>query len=534
MSAVQVNFDQLPQQNFAQFEAFIIGAQPGIYYLQSKVNPSAQLQFNNSTLPERYIAGGLASWDGIIINFGLCDWVTSFGAPNNDLPSDSQINTYLLGIFVPGPAVTAMTVNIYNSDGTITATQRTVSLNNNELDFETSPSGIFGVNYTGGSPSGINQVGFAVDPNNYLGSGLSGAGAWETQSALTTASTFTAGVGDILNQGLENAAVGCTSTHTSTFPHQISQNYFQAFTDHLEITSSFVSNATTIAISPTEITILPTLPNDNTQTNLLTQNSSTGQLTYRTASSFPNGTNIYYQSADSARPGNNIVTGIGSASEGAIILCSDSPSTIELSAPTVKVLANTSFTISTLPSSTAPDVLYYNNVSGALSYGLPYFSTLGFFTTSVIVPVSTTQNNIGSISFPLGTAAAVGQKFRYELNAGSSGTGAVQNLVFYPSTGGTALTSALNIPVSPVSGGIFINIVVQSTITAINVPVVGQTTFFIMCQASWYNFTNGTSGNVIAIGNGSILNTNVTSMAIDITTPSSATFTMYTGKLYLA
>lgn len=92
-----------PTQNFAQFDPFVVTAIPGFYILTSKVNPGNQLQFINTTLPQRFVSGGLAEWEEIIINFGLCDWITSFGAADNSLPSPSQINTYLTSIFVAGP-----------------------------------------------------------------------------------------------------------------------------------------------------------------------------------------------------------------------------------------------------------------------------------------------------------------------------------------------------------------------------------------------------------------------------------------------
>lgn len=102
----------LPVQNFAQYEHYTIFGFPGVYVFQSINYPEQELQFDNTTLPQRFASGGQAEWNGIIVNFGLCDWVTSFGAPNNNLPSDQQIDIYLQTLFIPGPG---------QSMGTLTA-----------------------------------------------------------------------------------------------------------------------------------------------------------------------------------------------------------------------------------------------------------------------------------------------------------------------------------------------------------------------------------------------------------------------------
>lgn len=92
-----------PIQNFTQYEPFVITGEVEVYVFKSKSNPSSRLQFDNTTLPQRYAGSGLALWNGITINFGYCDWVTSFGAPDNTLPDDTQINTYLRSLFIAGP-----------------------------------------------------------------------------------------------------------------------------------------------------------------------------------------------------------------------------------------------------------------------------------------------------------------------------------------------------------------------------------------------------------------------------------------------
>lgn len=106
-----------PTQNFAQYEKFTIGGIPGFYTLQSQVNPANQLQFQNDTLPERFIPGGVVEWNNIIIDLGYCDWITSFGAPNNNLPTVSQINTYILSKYIPGPGMSGGIISVLPSAG---------------------------------------------------------------------------------------------------------------------------------------------------------------------------------------------------------------------------------------------------------------------------------------------------------------------------------------------------------------------------------------------------------------------------------
>jgi len=101
--------------------------------------------------------------------------------------------------------------------------------------------------------------------------------------------------------------------------------------------------------------------------NLLYYDNVTGIISYDTVA---NNTNILYQVADTSIHGpGNIITNIGSGTEGAVILCSDSPSTIELFAPNINFLGNSTFTISTLNNVVTSNALYYNNVTGAVTYG---------------------------------------------------------------------------------------------------------------------------------------------------------------------
>ena len=102
--------------------------------------------------------------------------------------------------------------------------------------------------------------------------------------------------------------------------------------------------------------------------NLLYYDNVTGIISYDTVA---NNTNILYQVADTSIHGpGNIITNIGSGTEGAVILCSDSPSTIELFAPNINFLGNSTFTISTLTNNVTTNQLYYNNVTGAVTYGV--------------------------------------------------------------------------------------------------------------------------------------------------------------------
>jgi collagen type VII alpha len=180
--------------------------------------------------------------------------------------------------------------NIYNSDGTITDNTRTVSINDNILDFETSGAGltgIFGINYPGSAESG--QYGFGVDDTgNFLGSSNSGVGMY--YNPVTIGSTiFVNGVNDYYNQG--NPQVILAAHNSSGPPHPIvSDNYIQVFTDSISLTSTSGFNSNNLNISPTNFNITPTLPNDDTQTNILVQDPSSGNILYRSVASLPAGT----------------------------------------------------------------------------------------------------------------------------------------------------------------------------------------------------------------------------------------------------
>jgi len=91
----------LPLKNFALYEPFVITGEPGIFVLTDKTSSRSVIQFKNLYFPEVYTPGGLSQWMDKLVNFNLCDWATSFGAPNNNLPTPTQINAYLLSIYIP-------------------------------------------------------------------------------------------------------------------------------------------------------------------------------------------------------------------------------------------------------------------------------------------------------------------------------------------------------------------------------------------------------------------------------------------------
>jgi hypothetical protein len=92
-----------PQANFLLFEPFIVKGFPGYYLLESKVIPSNQYQYPNITLPEKYSGKGLSTWQNTTVNWSNCDFVTSFGAANNNLPTPTQIDTYLQSLYLAAP-----------------------------------------------------------------------------------------------------------------------------------------------------------------------------------------------------------------------------------------------------------------------------------------------------------------------------------------------------------------------------------------------------------------------------------------------
>lgn len=92
-----------PQANFLLFEPYIITGFPGYYLFTSKVDSTNQYQFSNTTLPDKYTVRGIAVWNSTTVNFSICDWVTSFGAANNNLPTPTQIDTYLQSLYHAAP-----------------------------------------------------------------------------------------------------------------------------------------------------------------------------------------------------------------------------------------------------------------------------------------------------------------------------------------------------------------------------------------------------------------------------------------------
>lgn len=92
-----------PQANFLIYEPFTVVGFPGYYLLQSKLESTNQYQFENYSLPDKYCGRGLSTWQGTTVNWSNCDFVTSFGAPNNNLPSPTQIDTYLISLYQPAP-----------------------------------------------------------------------------------------------------------------------------------------------------------------------------------------------------------------------------------------------------------------------------------------------------------------------------------------------------------------------------------------------------------------------------------------------
>ncbi len=91
-------------RNFAVRHSFVVESEPGIYIIQDTEQVGNRHQFSNETYPERYSGTGFGIWDNIVINWGLCDFVTSFGAANNNLPTSTQLNTWIRALFIAGPS----------------------------------------------------------------------------------------------------------------------------------------------------------------------------------------------------------------------------------------------------------------------------------------------------------------------------------------------------------------------------------------------------------------------------------------------
>lgn len=95
-------------RNFAVRHSFVVESEPGIYIIQDTEQVGNRHQFSNETYPERYSGTGFGIWDNIVINWGLCDFVTSFGALNNHLPTSTQLNTWIRTLFIAGPSQSSM------------------------------------------------------------------------------------------------------------------------------------------------------------------------------------------------------------------------------------------------------------------------------------------------------------------------------------------------------------------------------------------------------------------------------------------
>jgi len=88
---------------FCMFEPYVITGEAGTFVITSSLNPHSQIQIPNTNFPSQFGSGGIAHWDYIMFNLNLCDWVTSFGALNNNLPTPPVINAYLRSIYVALP-----------------------------------------------------------------------------------------------------------------------------------------------------------------------------------------------------------------------------------------------------------------------------------------------------------------------------------------------------------------------------------------------------------------------------------------------
>ena len=186
-----------------------------------------------------------------------------------------------------GPVGPTGIANIYTTDGTIADIQREVFINDNQLDFETSgggSTGIFSVNYFNGKMN--NQFGLAVDMNNTAFNSVnSGCGFFNNPTVLGSA-TLVNGINDFFNEGANQCIV--SAQHISNFfPFPATNNTLQVYLDHLALNSNVNGVGNQIYMDPNVINITPTLPNDDTQTNLIAQDPGTGQLLYRTVASLP-------------------------------------------------------------------------------------------------------------------------------------------------------------------------------------------------------------------------------------------------------
>jgi len=300
-----------PSQNFTQFEQYLIKGEPGIFVIVSEEHPHLQIQFPNSVFPTQYSAGGLAYWNNYLIQFTLCDWVTSFGAPNNNLPTPDQINAYLLGIFVAGPWEM--------SGGGVTSISNSVSGT--------------GIVETPGAGA-IVLKGFTSIGN--------------TIAITSTASTIN--LEDISNPSVINYQVPKSGAPTTSNIYEISN-------------SSGSGNITIDAggdISMQALTLrLPTSLVNSATGSVLNYNTGSGLVSYSTP---VNNTPILNQVASTVTVGSNNISEISNAS-GSGTVAIDAGGDILFTGTGI-----VGFPV-TLPSLVTPNSLYYNTVNGRITYG---------------------------------------------------------------------------------------------------------------------------------------------------------------------
>lgn len=128
----------LPYNRILAERPYTILADTGVWIFRP-ASPVAEtsIVFSNCSLPDTFFGSIMGEWKGYLINWSLCDWITSFGRADSSIPTPDEILDYLTGpTRIPGPCSSggASAITIYTGDSTLES-DRTVQFGAYNLTF---------------------------------------------------------------------------------------------------------------------------------------------------------------------------------------------------------------------------------------------------------------------------------------------------------------------------------------------------------------------------------------------------------------
>lgn len=153
----------IPTKRFFSQEPFVIIPAPGVWIFQNVGPVKMERAFDNCTLPSSWYPPHNAVWDSYVINWSLCDWITSFGRPDTTIPTTDEVIAYLTGPTWQAGKKCCDTSgggggggdNIYTIDGVIADPVRTVDVTGKVLTFQ---GGITNLNGVATNVTGTNMI----------------------------------------------------------------------------------------------------------------------------------------------------------------------------------------------------------------------------------------------------------------------------------------------------------------------------------------------------------------------------------------